>query len=163
MLILGLSIYFSNKSINSILNQKAKELYSDRTKEFKVFYDDKKIFLNSFAKFLSSSEIVIDAYLHNDRKKLIKYIEPLYKNLHSSHIIEEIHFFKKPAISFVNFANLKKYDFSVAKARADIIWINTSFQPSDHFYVCRLYPGLRATYPIIDNANYLVVYRLEFI
>jgi diguanylate cyclase (GGDEF)-like protein len=144
-----MSLYYGQKSIEAITRQKAYDIYEDRIREYKVFYQNKKIFLDSFAKFLSSSPTVIKAYLENNRTLLIKYVKPLYDNLYPSHIIEEIHFFKKPAISFVNFANLKKYDFSVAKARADIVWINTSFAPSNHFYVCRLYPGLRATYPII--------------
>ncbi|WP_456479713.1 diguanylate cyclase [Nautilia sp.] len=147
--IVGLSLYYGEKSIKIIKKQMVENVYEDRMNEYNVFYQNKKIFLDSFAKFLVSSPTVIKAYLTNNREMLINYVKPLYKNLHSSHIIEEIHFFKRPAISFVNFANLKKYDFSVAKARADIIWINTSFAPLNHFYVCRLYAGLRATYPII--------------
>jgi diguanylate cyclase (GGDEF)-like protein len=149
VIVVCLSLYYGQKSINAVIQQKAYDLFENRIKEYNVFYQDKKIFLDSFAKFLSSSPTVIKAYLENNRSMLINYVKPLYDNLYPSHIIEEIHFFKKPAISFVNFANLKKHDFSVAKARADIVWINTSFAPSNHFYVCRLYPGLRATYPII--------------
>ncbi|WP_456480342.1 GGDEF domain-containing protein [Nautilia sp.] len=148
-LIIGISFYESVQSINTFIKEESKQHYKIRSKEYNVFYQNKKTFLNSFAKFLSSSEQVKKAYLENNRTLLINYVKPLYENLYPNHIIEEIHFFKKPAISYVNFANLKKYNFSVAKARADIVWINTSFSPSIHFYVCRLYPGLRATYPII--------------
>ena len=155
LIVIAFSIFYSRKTIDSVIQQNISNVYENRIKEYKVFYNTKKTFLDSFAKFLSSSDIIKEAYLKNNREMLIKYVKPLYDNLHKSNIIEELHFFKRPAISFVNFANLKKYNFSVAKAREDITWIDTSFQPSTHFYVCRLYPGLRATYPIIYNDRLL--------
>ncbi len=148
-LVVGTSIYYTKKSLNLITKEKAEQIYNIRQSEYNVILNDKKNFLNSFAKFISSSDIVIKSYLENNRTKLIDFVMPLYKNLHASGLLEEIHFFKRPAISFVNFANLKAFNMDVSKARADILWVNTSFAPSTHFYVCRLYPGLRATYPII--------------
>jgi diguanylate cyclase (GGDEF)-like protein len=147
--VIGISVYYTNKSTKIFIREKAKEVYSIRNREYNVILNDKINFLNSFAKFLCTSKPVINAYLENNRTKLINFVMPLYKNLHSSGLLEEIHFFKRPAISYVNFSNLKVYNIDVSKARADIVWINTSFTPSTHFYVCRLYPGLRATYPII--------------
>jgi len=148
-LVICASIYYTNKSINILSKEKAEQIYNTRVKEYKVILTDKKNFLNSLAKFISSSQTVIDSYLKNNRKELIDFVMPLYKNLHSTDLLEEIHFFKRPAISFVNFANLKAFNMDVSKVRADIVWVSTSFTPSTHFYVCRLYPGLRATYPII--------------
>jgi len=148
-IVIGISVYYTNQSTKILIEEKAKEVFKTRTKEYKVILNDKKNFLNSFAKFLSTSKPVIEAYLENNRTKLINFVMPLYKNLHASGLLEEIHFFKRPAISFVNFANLKAYNIDVSKARRDIVWVSTSFTPSTHFYVCRLYPGFRATYPII--------------
>ncbi|GAB6074801.1 sensor domain-containing diguanylate cyclase [Nautilia lithotrophica] len=148
-LVIGTSIYYTNKSINILSKEKAEQIYNIRKNEYNVILKDKKNFLNSFAKFISSSNIVIKSYLDNNRTELINFVIPLYKHLHSSGLLEEIHFFKRPAISFVNFANLKAFNMDVSKARADIVWVSTSFSPSTHFYVCRLYPGLRATYPIV--------------
>ena len=142
------TVFIVNKNIHFIQEYLSKPIYNTRVKEFKTILEDKKIYLSSFAKFLSSSNIVIDSYLQNDRKKLINFVMPLYKNLQPSGLLEEVHFFKPPATSFVNFANLKAFNMDVSKARADIVWVSTSFSPSVHFYVCRLYPGLRATYPI---------------
>ncbi|WP_457560628.1 GGDEF domain-containing protein [Caminibacter sp.] len=126
----------------------AKKDYEIRIKEFNVLLNDKKTFLDSFAKFLSTSPEIINGYLENNRRKIISYVMPLYKNLYPK-FIEEIHFFKPPATSFVNFANLKTYNINLLNIRKDIAWIDSSFTPSTHFYICRYYPGLRATYPII--------------
>ncbi len=142
------TVFVVNKNLHFIQEELGKPIYNTRVKEFKTILEDKKAYLASFTKFLSSSNIVIDSYLKNDREKLINFIMPLYKNLHDSGLLEEIHFFKPPAKSFVNFANLKAFNMDVSKARADIVWVSTSFSPSVHFYICRLYPGLRATYPI---------------
>ncbi len=155
LFVIGFSIYFTHKSISQVTLQQAKELYKDRIKEYKVFLENKKIFLNSFAKFISSSPIIKKAYIENNRSLIISYIKPLYDNLYKNGLIKEIHFFKRPAISFVNFSDLKTFNINVSKSRADILWINTSFAPSTHFYVCRNYPGLRATYPIISNDKLL--------
>jgi len=155
LFVVGFSIYFTQKSISQVSGQKAKELYEDRIKEYEVFLENKKIFLDSFAKFISSSNLIKQAYLENNRSLIISYVKPLYDNLYRNGLIKEIHFFKRPAISFVNFADLKTFDINVSKSRADILWISTSFSPSTHFYVCRLYPGLRATYPIIENDKLL--------
>ncbi len=149
------SLLYNLQSLNKLIDQKAKETFENRIKEYNVLYENKKTFLDAFAKFLTSSPIIINAYLKNNRQMIINYLKPLYENLHKAGIIEEIHFFKAPAISFVNFANLKKYDINVSKSRADILWVDTSFQPSTHYYVCRLYPGLRATYPIVYKGRVL--------
>ncbi len=130
-----------------ILNS-AKNRYDTRTTEYKVLLEDKKNFLDSFAKFLASSPAVINGYLENNRTQIINYVMPLYKNLYPR-FIEEIHFFKPPAISFVNFSNLKSKNINLINVRKDIAWIDSSFTPSTYFYICRQYPGLRATYPII--------------
>jgi len=156
MFIIGISVavLVSFYGINHLKNMEAQGISQKRVKEYNVILDNRKQFLDAFAKFISSSKPVIDGYLENNRSKIIDFVNPLYKNLYPN-LLTEIHFFKKPAISFVNFSNLSKYNFSVAKARQDIVWINSSFSPSNHFYICRLYPGLRATYPIIKNDRLL--------
>jgi len=155
LIVIGASVYYINNSIKILTREKAQQVYNTRLKEYNLILNDKKNFLDSFAKFISSSDIVKEAYIKNNREKLIHFVMPLYKNLHKSGLLEEIHFFKRPAISFVNFANLKAYNIDVSNARADILWINTSFSPSTHFYICRLYPGIRATYPITKNDKLL--------
>ncbi len=133
----------------------AEKKFEIRQKEFDVLLEDKNNFLDSFAKFLASSPEIINGYLENNRSKIIDFVKPLYTNLHDSKLIEEMHFFKPPAISFVNFVNLKVHNINVSKERRDIDWVSSSFAPSTHFYICRLYPGLRATYPIVYNNSLL--------
>jgi len=143
------SIYFIIQTIQKLQEKELTNIYNNRIKEYNNAIYEKQIFLDSFSKFIVHSKPIIDGYLHNDRQEIIDFLEPLYKNLSDKHLIKELHFFKKPAISFVNFSNLKKYNFDVSKARKDILFIETSFTPSTHFYICRVYPGFRATYPII--------------
>jgi len=152
---ISISVYYVKTTLSTLTEEKAKAIYNTRLKEYNLILNDKKNFLASFAKFISASDNVINAYLDNNRSALIKFVMPLYKNLHPSGLLEEIHFFKKPAISFVNFANLKAFNMDVSRAREDIVWVSTSFSTSVHFYICRLYPGLRATYPIIHKDKIL--------
>jgi diguanylate cyclase (GGDEF)-like protein len=147
LIVIAGSYFETQKTIEKFSNIKAKTTYNTRIKEYKFILHQKIIFLNAFAKFLASAKPVIDGYLHNNRQEIINFVMPLYKSLYPN-LIQEIHFFKTPAISFVNFSNTKIYGQNLSKVRADIVWIDTSFKPSDHFYICRIYPGLRATYPI---------------
>ncbi|MDX1295955.1 MAG: cache domain-containing protein, partial [Sulfurimonadaceae bacterium] len=129
--------------------------YENRKAQYESFLDEEMLRLNAFAQELSANETVVESYLSNDRDKLIKQFESFWMNMAAGALIKEIHFFKKPAISFVNFANVDKYNVDVSQVRGDINWVTSSFQPSTHFLVCRLYPGLRATYPVIHDDRML--------
>jgi len=155
IVVLGLSVYYTDTSFEMIKKSQAEKIFFSRVNEYKAFLKDKTDFLKAFAKFISDSEEIKGAYLTNDRQRIITFVKPLYENLHKKGLIEELHFFKRPAVSFVNFANLGVYNIDVSKARADIVWVTSSFTPSVHFYVCRLYPGLRATYPIVKDDKLL--------
>lgn len=148
--VIGASYCETKITIKNLSKIQAKEDYNKRLKEFNFLITQKKIFLNSLAKFLSTAKPVIDGYLHDNRQEIITFVEPIYEHFYPN-LVQEIHFFKPPAISFVNFTNLNKYDQNLSKIRKDILWISTSFKPSIHFYVCKHYPGLRATYPILHN------------
>ena len=54
------------------------EIYSTRVREFKTYYKGEKIVLNALAEYISHAPCVIEAYLKNDRGKLIKCMYPLY-------------------------------------------------------------------------------------
>ena len=142
--------FFSTKYIyNKIIHEKVNELYKHRIVEFDVMTKKEKEFLVSFAEYLSHADFVIKAYLKNDPNIIIKNLKPLYDSLHKRGLIEELHFFKKHTINFVALSSLNTKNNDVSKIRQDIVWVETSFTPSVHFYVCRNYPGLRATYPVI--------------
>jgi len=159
VLAIALAMLFSSQDAFFIKKFYFSHIYNQRATEINTIITEEKQFLNSFAKFLVNTKIVKEAYLENNRTKLINFVLPLYKALHPKYI-EEIHFFKPPVVSFVNFANLNVYNVDGTKARNDILWVYNSFKPSTHFYVCRLYPGLRATYPIIYKGK--VIGSLSF-
>ena len=134
--------------LSQIKEKITKEIYETRLREFETYLKGEKLILSGIADYIANAPCVIDAYLHNDRNELIRCMKPLYKSLYEKHLIEELHFFKPLAVSFVNFANLKTYNVNFSKIRADILWVSNSLISSIHFYVCRFYPGLRVTRPI---------------
>ena len=66
-------------------------------------------------------------------------------------VIYEIHYFKPHGKSFVNFYNLSKHGQDVSAARNDVITTFHEEKASEHFWLCRLFPGIRSTYPVKDN------------
>jgi len=53
----SISIYYIRDTLKTIIDEKAKEIYQTRKKEYEVILKNKKNFLNSFAKFLSTSQL----------------------------------------------------------------------------------------------------------
>ncbi|QOP41102.1 EAL domain-containing protein [Sulfurimonas marina] len=100
---------------------------------------------------LSSNEFVIKGYEENDPEIIRRYISPIWNKVRHEKLTYEIHFFKPPAISFVNFSNFNTIGNDVSDVRADIQWVTTSFKPSTHLLMCKSYAGLRATEPIFDK------------
>ncbi len=144
-------VYLKERYIEKAISKS----YENRKAQYENFLEQETLRLNAFAIVLSTNDKVLKAYRENDRKLLIRSFESFWKNMAADALIKEIHFFKKPAISFVNFANVDKYNVDVSAVRGDISWVTSSFQPSSHFLVCRRYPGLRATYPVISNDRML--------
>jgi len=144
LITMSFSFFSVIHSLNVLKKEFALKQSNTRLQEYNLLLKEKKAFLISFAKFLANSQIVINAYLHNDRNKIIKFVLPLYKSLYPDYI-EEIHFFKNGGISFVNFSNLKAYNINLKNIRKDVVHTSS---PSVHFLTCRHYPGLRIIYPI---------------
>ncbi len=126
-----------------------KSIYEHRKSELQTILDEKTKFLFSVAQSLAKHPEIIKAYLSNDRQKIINIILPFWKSLKKENFIYEIHFFKRPANSFVNFSDLSKCNENISQIRVDIDAVSKTFQPSSHFLVCRTFPGFRVTYPII--------------
>ena len=59
------------------------------------------------AEVLASDYGVIEGYLKNDPEIIKKNVFPLWEQVKNKKLTHEIHFFKPPAISFVNFSNFK--------------------------------------------------------
>jgi len=135
--------------------------YIDYEHSKQHIYKDDKIAINNLinaqeenlrmlANVLSNDNAVIKAYEQNDPKIIINHISPIWKKMQKEKLIYEIHFFKPPAISFVNFSNFQSLGRDVSKTRKDILWVTSSFKASAHNLMCKTYAGVRATYPIIS-------------
>ena len=107
--------------------------------------------VNLLATTLSNDPSVIEAYKNNDHVMLQDHVLPVWKKLKEKKLIYEIHFFKPPAISFVNFSDFKSLGNDVSDVRKDIVWVTSSFKPSTHLMMCKTYAGVRATHPIISD------------
>ena len=129
----------------------SKKYYLGTIQEYNIFLNKDKVFLKSISEYLANSNITLKAYVENNKSYIIKAYLPLYKSLFENDLIDEMHFFKIPVENFVAFANLKLADINLSNARKDIALVNSSLKSAVYFYICRNYPGLRATYPIIHN------------
>ena len=105
---------------------------------------------------ISNDEVVKQAYLKNNPDLIIKHLNKFWHNVKSKELIYEIHFFKPPAISFVNFSNFGSIGRDVSEVRKDIVWITTSFKSSKHIMMCKTYAGIRATYPIFSDDGHIL-------
>ncbi len=103
------------------------------------------------AELLAANENVIEGYLQNNPEIIKKHISPVWDRVRDKQLTYEIHFFKPPAISFVNFSNFKSIGKDVSSVRTDIEWITSSFKASSHALMCKTYAGYRATHPILDK------------
>lgn len=118
----------------------------------KAQFDNVKLLSN----LLSTNEYVIQGYEQNDPEIIKKNISPLWKKVRNEKLTYEIHFFKPPATSFVNFSNFNTIGKDVSDIRTDIQWITTSFKPSTHILICKTFAGLRATDPIFDKQGHIL-------
>ncbi|MBU0720639.1 EAL domain-containing protein [bacterium] len=107
--------------------------------------------IETLAEVLASDERVKQGYIQNDPEIIKKHVFPIWNRIKDKKITYEIHFFKPPAISFVNFSNFKSIGNDVSSVRTDILWITSSFKSSSHALMCKTYAGYRATHPIIDD------------
>ncbi|MDH4943735.1 bifunctional diguanylate cyclase/phosphodiesterase [Sulfurimonas sp. C5] len=100
---------------------------------------------------LSTNEFVLKGYEEDNPEIIKEHIGPIWNKVRNEKLTYEIHFFKPPAISFVNFSNFNSLGKNLSNVRTDIQWVTTSFQPSTHLLMCKTYAGLRATSPIFDE------------
>lgn len=138
-------------SYNISLQNEKKTTYQNDKAIVRNLFSAQKEYLRSIAKILTADSIVIEAFEKNNPKILIQHIEPIWKILQEKQFVHEIHFFKPPALSFVNFSNFKSLGTNVADVRKDIVWVTTAFKESSHIFMCKTYAGYRATEPIFDN------------
>ena len=100
---------------------------------------------------LTLDENVKKAFRDNDPEIIKQHVAPIWEKTRQDHLVFEIHFFRPPAISFVNFSNFESIGVDASDVRTDILWITASFKPSYHALMRKSYTGYRATIPIIDS------------
>ena len=100
---------------------------------------------------LTLDENVKKAFRDNDPEIIKQHVAPIWEKTRQDHLVFEIHFFRPPAISFVNFSNFESIGVDASDVRTDILWITASFKPSYHALMRKSYAGYRATIPIIDS------------
>ena len=127
------------------------ELYKKNKLILKNLTDAQAKNVQILAEVLSVDHAVIEGYVKNDPEIIKEHIEPLWRRVKDEKLTHEIHFFKPPAISFVNFSNFKSIGHDVSDVRTDIEWITSSFEASSHALMCKTYAGYRATHPIYDE------------
>jgi len=151
--LIALTFFIVNESFTYFIGlEKAKE----------EFYQKDKLILDNLttaqsrnveilSEVLALDEVVKKAYKENNPEILKEHIGPIWERVRDKKLTHEIHFFKPPAISFVNFSNFKSIGKDVASVRTDIEWITSSFKSSTHALMCKTYAGYRATHPIVDD------------
>jgi two-component system cell cycle response regulator len=138
-------------SINYAKAKMNESIHEKRIKEYNFFIKENKNYLSSLAEYFANSPLVKKAYRKNDASLIFNEFAPLFNIMHKKNLIEELHFFKYPAINFMDFPSNTKI-FDASKTRLDILNVETAKKPDVFFFVCEKYPGFRAVYPIeIDN------------
>ena len=127
--------------------------YAFNKKIFENISKDHEESVAMLAATLSVDMVIKEAYKKDDPELIKEHIMPVWDILKEKKLIHEIHFFKPPAISFVNFSNFNSIGHDVSDVRKDIEWVTQSFSPSKHIMFCKTYAGYRATYPIVDENN----------
>ena len=143
----------TSTSKTQLQKQIKKEFVESSTKLFKNMNTTESKLTHTLAFILATNPEILKGYAQNNRSIIIEQTKKIWNTLNKEDkLIYEIHYFKKPATSFVNFYNLKKYGQDISAAREDVVNTFKQIKPSNHFWICRTYPGLRTTYPIkLDN------------
>jgi len=153
--ILAFYLVHEVKSYFTDLDNIKNEWYSKNAMVFKTVNQMQLDSLKSISLMLANDSEVKRGYLENNPQLIINHLVPFWEKAKSENLVYEIHFFKPPAQSFVNFSNFRSIGKDVSDARKDIVWVTSSFKSSTHTMMCKTYAGLRATYPIIDDGKIL--------
>lgn len=133
------------------LEKEKEDSYAQNKINLQTILDIQKQSTRTTATQLANDSIVKRAYLENNPQLIINHLVSFWNEARKQDLVYEIHFFKPPAISFVNFSNFDSIGKDVSRVRKDIAWITSSFKNSSHLMMCKTYAGIRATYPILDD------------
>ncbi|WP_457568709.1 diguanylate cyclase [Desulfurobacterium sp.] len=159
LVVFAISGYFLIKAQMNFEIQLKEKFFRHKKKYVSQMIEITKKWLLSEAFMIARDAAVRESYEENNPEIIKKQFAPLWKKLHAEFHIEEMHFFKYPDINWFCFAKMTAEPCK-ADVRKDILWIESAFKPAAYFYVCRRFPGLRASYPVVINSK--VVGALSF-
>ncbi|MDQ7066821.1 MAG: EAL domain-containing protein [Sulfurimonas sp.] len=138
-------------SYNISLEEEINTTYKKDKQILKNLFSSQAKYLSAISNMLTSDSLVVTSYLQNNPKIIQEHVTPIWNKLKLDKLIYEIHFFKPPAISFVNFSNFKSLGEESSTVRTDIAWVTSSFKEDSHLLMCKTYAGYRNTSPILDK------------
>lgn len=113
-----------------------------------------KEWLLSQALILARDKAVKESYIYDRPERIKNEFSDFWGLLHKDFGVEELHFFKYPDENFFSFSSLSA-EPKILKNRKDVVFLQTAVIPSSYFFVCKRYPGLRASYPILVDQKVL--------
>lgn len=133
------------------LDNTEQRFYRENEANFNTILDLQKESIKVTAMELATDDVVRQAYRESNAQMIIDDKLAFWNEVKSKKLVYEIHFFKPPALSFVNFSDFASIGSDVSDVRSDIAWVTSSFKSSSHLMMCKTYAGIRATYPIVDD------------
>ena len=138
-------------SYTSSLNKTKKELYTNNKAIYTNIIQMQSQSIKTLSLVLSNDNVIKEAYIYDDEQSIKEHLEVFWAKVKKEKLIHEIHFFKPPAISFVNFSAFHSRGRDVSHTRKDIKWVTSTKNSSSHTMVCNTYAGIRATFPILSD------------
>ena len=135
----------------SNLNKIKKDFYNSNKAIYTSIIQMQSDSIKTLSLVLANDNEIKEAYLLDDSQSIISHLQIFWEKVQKEKLIHEVHFFKPPAISFVNFTALKSIGRDVSDIREDIKWVISTKNSSSHTMVCSTYAGIRSTFPIIGN------------
>ncbi len=159
-LIIGFALVFftisESISYKIALEHKMEELYEENKLIYKNLIKAQSNNLKILADILLSDHIVAESFLENNPQLIQSHFSPIWEKVKKNKFVHEIHFFKPPAESFVNFSNFESIGNDVSTVRTDIVLATTLFKESTHAMMSKTYAGIHTTSPIFDKNKKII-------
>lgn len=153
LFILAFSLITEVNSFYTEIEKEKENFYENSKKVYDAIIDQQTKNINTIALLLANDEIVKNAYIQDDPELIKKHLWTYWQQVKKDNLIYEIHFFKPPAESFVNFSNFSSIGTDVSDVRTDIKWVTSSFKNRSHIMMCKTFAGIRGTFPIMSDKN----------
>jgi diguanylate cyclase (GGDEF)-like protein/PAS domain S-box-containing protein len=89
------------------------------------------------------------------RAQILRYLDPVYKDVFIKHDIQQLHFHTPEGRSFLRFHHPVRHGDDLAEVRASVRIVNTQLNPVQGFELGRVVSGFRNVFPIISKGEHL--------